>query len=113
MRTETKDRLNKAIRRQWFIKIGIGALAALAVVGVLELVGLDTAVENHLVEGRVEHVGPLPTKDARTGLLVDVMLADGRRAQVIALKTTDPHVGDHVTIAEHVHASGRTTFTWR
>jgi hypothetical protein len=29
------------------------------------------------------------------------------------LKTTDPHVGDNVEVAEHVHGSGRVTFSWK
>jgi hypothetical protein len=42
-----------------------------------------------------------------------VKLDDGRLAHVMVLKTTDPHIGDHVQIAEHVHGTGRVTFTWK
>jgi hypothetical protein len=37
----------------------------------------------------------------------------GRRVSVMALKTTDPHVGDHVEITEHRHHTGRITYSWK
>lgn len=113
MRSETKDRLERALWRRRLGQLGLGAVAAILAGGVFWLEDLDRHVENRHVAGRVEHVGPLPSKDARTGVLVDVVLDDGRHAEVIALKTADPHVGERVTITEHHHASGRTTFTWR
>jgi hypothetical protein len=47
------------------------------------------------------------------GLSVDVALEDGRHVHVLALKTTDPHVGDRVEIAELVHGTGRVTYSWK
>ncbi len=60
-------------------------------------------------------IGPLSgttTKAIEEGLAVDVKLEDGRRARD-GFKTTDPHVGDHVQVAEHIHGTGRTTFSWK
>jgi hypothetical protein len=31
----------------------------------------------------------------------------------MALKSTNPQVGAHVAIVEHIHWSGRTTFSWK
>jgi hypothetical protein len=55
----------------------------------------------------------LNSKDASRAVTVDVELDDGRHVTVIALKTTDPHVGDHVLVSEHRHRTGRVTFTWK
>jgi hypothetical protein len=40
-------------------------------------------------------------------------LDSGRRVNVLVLKTTDPHVGDHVQITEHRHHTGRVTYSWK
>jgi hypothetical protein len=64
----------------------------------------------------VTGIGPFSVPGATgkaDGLSVDVDLDDGRRARVVAVKTTHPKVGDHVEIAEHIHATGRHTFTWK
>jgi hypothetical protein len=53
------------------------------------------------------------TKAIEDGLAVDVKLEDGRVVHVMALKTTDPHIGDHIEIAEHIHGTGRITFSWK
>jgi hypothetical protein len=31
----------------------------------------------------------------------------------LVLRTTDPHVGDHVQITEHRHETGRVTYSWK
>jgi hypothetical protein len=94
-----------------------GGLAVLLVISAgFWLTGLDANVETRHVAGVVEYVGPLSgtnTKSIEEGLAVDVKLADGRLAHVMALKTTNPRVGDHVEVAEHIHGSGRVTFSWR
>lgn len=113
MRSETRDRLERTIRRQRLARLAVGGLAAVAFAVVLALASLDMSVESHQVTGHIERVAALTTKDARSGLAVDVALDDGRHVHVLALKTTDPHVGDRVSIAEHHHASGRSTFSWR
>ncbi len=54
-------------------------------------------------------VGPLNIKSTRMveeGLSVQVALQGGRLVSVMALKKTDPHVGDHVEITEHRHRTG-------
>jgi hypothetical protein len=68
------------------------------------------------VPGTVVAVGPRnvrSTKMVETGRSVDVDLDSGRRVNVMALKTTGPHVGDHVQITEHRHRTGRVTYSWR
>ncbi|HEX2839837.1 hypothetical protein [Hyphomicrobium sp.] len=116
MRDETRRKLERQLwldRLKW-IGAGLG-LAALAGVG-LWVTGLDATVETHHVPGVVATVGPLvgtTTKAIEEGLAVDVKLDDGRLVHVMALKKTDPHVGDHVEVAEHVHGTGRVTYTWK
>jgi hypothetical protein len=53
------------------------------------------------------------TQAIQNGLSVDIKLADGRHAVVIAEKSTNPTVGTEVAIVEHIHGSGRTTFSWK
>jgi hypothetical protein len=40
-------------------------------------------------------------------------LDSGKRVNVLVLKTSHPHIGDHVQIAEHRHHTGRITYSWR
>ncbi|WP_295558915.1 hypothetical protein [uncultured Hyphomicrobium sp.] len=116
MRDETRRRLERQLwwqRAKW---AGAG-VAALAVVGLgFWATGLDATVETHHVQGVVAAIGPLvgkSTKAIEEGLAVDVKLDDGRTVHVMVLKTTDPHVGDHVQVAEHVHGTGRVTYSWK
>jgi multidrug efflux pump subunit AcrA (membrane-fusion protein) len=116
MRDETKRRLDRQLflQKVKWTAAGVAILAGLG--GGLWVSGLDASVETHHVSGVVEAVGPLVGGSSRSienGLGVDVRLHDGRRVHVAALKTTDPHVGDNVEVAEHVHGSGRVTFTWK
>lgn len=116
MRDETKRRLE---RQLWWERIkwagaGLGILACVA--GGLWATGLDATVETRHVPGVVQAIGPLVGGSIRAseeGLAVDVKLDDGRLVHVTALKRTDPHVGDRVEIAEHVHGTGRVTYSWR
>jgi hypothetical protein len=116
MRDETRRRLNRQLfaeRLKW-IAAGIAVLACIA--GGLWVTGLDANVETRQVAGVVETVGPLVGAKSiaiEEGLAVDVKLVDGRTAHVMALKKTDPKVGDHVQVAEHIHGTGRVTFTWK
>ena len=116
MRDETRRRLDQKLfydRLKW---IGAGMAAAGCVAGGFWLTGLDANVETRRVAGVVENVGPLVGAKSiaiEEGLAVDMKLADGRVAHVMALKKTDPHVGDHVEVAEHIHGTGRTTFSWK
>lgn len=113
MRSETGVRLERVIRRRRLIRLSAVGAVALAMVAVMWLEELDLRVENRPASGHVERVAALAGKDSLRGLLVDVALDDGRHVEVVALKSTDPHVGDRVTIIEHRHATGRTTFTWK
>ncbi len=116
MREDTRRRLERALLLQRAKWIGGAVAVLLFVAGGFWLTGLDANVETHHVPGVVSYVGPLSgtsTKSIEEGLAVDVTLGDGRVVHVMALKTTDPHVGDHVEVAEHVHGSGRVTFSWR
>ncbi len=116
MRDETRRKLERQLwldRLKW-IGAGVG-LAAFAAVG-LWVTGLDATVQTRHVPGVVAAVGPLvgtTTKAIEEGLAVDVKLDDGHLVHVMALKKTDPHVGDHVEVAEHMHGTGRVTYTWK
>jgi hypothetical protein len=94
-----------------------GGLAVAAVMGIgFWFTGLDASVETRHVPGVVQTIAALNgsnTKSIEEGLAVDVKLDDGRLAHVMVLKTSEPHVGDHVEIAEHIHGTGRTTFSWK
>lgn len=116
MRDETRKRLERALwmqKAKW-VGAGLGVLAVAA--AGLWFTGLDASVENRHVAGVVAKVGPLNgmnTQAVETGLAVDVKLDDGRVAHVMVLKTTDPQVGQHTEIIEHVHGTGRSTFSWK
>lgn len=116
MREETRKKLERALWMRRLKWLGAGLAAAVAMAGVFMLESLDMTVENRPVHGVVERVGPLlgvGFKAATQGLSVDVKLDDGRRVNVMALKTTNPHAGDNVQIAEHVHGTGRVTYSWK
>jgi len=116
MREETRLKFEREVRKQWIAR---GAMAAgfLAVLVVAAwFTDLDAHVEKRQVAGVVESVSPIQggtTQAIQNGLSVDVKLADGRHAHVIAEKATNPTVGAQVAIVEHVHGSGRTTFSWK
>lgn len=116
MRDETRKRLERQLWLQRLKWIGGGlAIAACASLG-FWWTGLDASVETRHIAGVIEKVAPLTganSKAIEEGLAVDVKLDDGRLAHVMALKTRDPHVGDHIEIAEHTHGTGRVTFTWK
>ena len=116
MRDETRRRLDRQLAVQKLKWAGAGAVILGCVAGGLWFTGLDATITTHRVPGVVEAVGPVvggSTQMIETGLSVDVKLVDGRRVHVLALKTTDPHVGDTVQIAEHVHGTGRVTYSWK
>jgi hypothetical protein len=116
MREETRRKLERALWRERAKKAAIAA-AALAAIGVFFVYeDYDARVENIRVPGTVISVGPLNvrnTKMVEAGLSVDVTLDSGRRVNVMALKTSNPHVGDHVEITEHRHRTGRVTYSWK
>jgi hypothetical protein len=116
MRMETRRRLE---RQLWFERgkwIAAGVALVAIVAGGLWFTGLDATVETRHVPGVIEKIGPLVGTSSQAieeGLAVDVKLEDGRLVHVMVYKKTDPHVGDHVQIAEHIHGTGRITFTWK
>jgi hypothetical protein len=116
MRAETRRKLDRALWRERAKRAGIG-LALVALAGAAFVFeDLDAHVEDVRVPGTVIAVGPLSTNSTKmveTGLSVDVTLDSGPRVSVMALKTTNPHVGDHVRITEHRHGSGRVTYSWK
>lgn len=116
MREETRRLLDRKLRIARLKRVGLGAVALAFVAGGLWLSGLDATVETHRVHGVVEAVGPIVGTSSRAteqGLTVDVKLDDGRHVHVTTSKASDPHVGDDVHIAEHVHGTGRVTYSWR
>lgn len=116
MREETRKRLERTLllqRLKW-AGAGVGVLAFMA--AGFWYTGLDASVETRHVPGIVASIGPLngtSTQGVEEGLAVDVKLDDGRLAHVMVLKKSEPHVGDHVEVAEHIHGTGRVTFSWK
>lgn len=116
MREDTRKRLERVIRMRR-LKIAGAGLAGAALMGLgFWLTGLEASVETRHLPGVVTAIGPYHGNSSlaiEQGLSVDVKLDDGRTAQVLALKSTNPHVGDHVEVAEHKHGTGRVTYTWK
>ncbi len=116
MREETKRRLERQLWLQRAKWVGAGVVLMVGMAVGFWATGLDATVETRHVAGTVSAVGPLvakTTKAIEDGLSVDVKLDTGRLVHVTVLKTTDPHVGDHVEVAEHVHGTGRVTYSWK
>jgi hypothetical protein len=117
MREETRRKLERALWRERLKKIGIGVAALALIAAYFVYEDVDARVDNVRVPATVTAVGPLNvrnTKLVEEGLAVEVALdSSGRHVSVMALKSTDPHVGDHVEITEHRHHTGRVTYTWK
>ena len=116
MRSETKKQLDRVLFMRKVKIAGAGLALAVAGAAVLYLTGLDASVENRTVAGVIEKVGPYNgtnNQGVMNGLAVDVKLDDGREAHVLVMKKDAPTVGDRIQVVEHVHGSGRTTFTWK
>lgn len=116
MREETRRRFERQIYKRWFIRGGIGLFALLIVSFFIWFEGLDAHVEKRQVSGVVEKVAPVSginTQFIQNGLAVDVKLDDGRIAHVLVLKTSNPEVGMHVLITEHIHGTGRSSYSWK
>lgn len=114
MRHETKVKFDRLLRRQRLRRIGIVVAAVSAIGLALAFEDLDAHVENVRIGGQIDAVAPLVSKSAATadGLTIGVRLDDGRHIQVVAYKSRDPHVGDHIEVTEHRHWSGRVTHTY-
>lgn len=117
MREETRRKLERALWVERIKKIAIGAAALVAIAAYFVYEDFDARIDNIHVPATVISVGPLNIKNTQMveeGLSVEVALDDGgRKVNVMALKTTDPHVGDHVQITEHRHHTGRVTYSWK
>jgi hypothetical protein len=116
MRSTTKAKLDQAIRLQWMKRAGVAAGVLALIAGGLWYTGLDATVENRHVKGVIQTVSPaagMTSQVVETAMSVAVKLDDGRQAKVIALKTSEPKVGQAVEITEHIHGTGRSTFTWK
>ena len=116
MRDDTRKHLDRLI---WLrrAKIAGGLLLVCGLIaGGFALESLEATVDNRIVGGVVAAISPLSVPAATgkaDGLGVDVVLDDGRHAHVVALKSSNPKVGEHVEIAEQIHGTGRHTFTWK
>lgn len=117
MREETRRKLERALWVERLKKIAIGVVALVAIGAYFVYEDFDARIDNVRVPATVVSVGPLNIKNTQMveeGLSVEVALDDGgRKINVMALKTTDPHVGDHVQITEHHHHTGRITYSWK
>ncbi len=116
MREETRLKFEREVRKQWIRRGAIAAGGLVVVAALAWFTNLDAHVEKREVSGVVENVSPIQggsTQAIQNGLNVDVKLDDGRHAHVMAMKTTHPEVGARIAIIEHVHWSGRTTFSWK
>lgn len=116
MREETRKKLERALWRERMKKVALGGVALVAIGLYFLFEDYDARVENVRVPATVVAVGPLNTNSTKlveSGLSVDVALDSGRHVTVLALRKTDPHVGDHVQITEHRHRTGRITYTWK
>jgi hypothetical protein len=116
MREETRRKLDRAIWRERMKKVGMGLAAAVVIAAYFVYEDYDGRVDNVRVPARVTEVGPLNIKNTKMveeGLSVQVTLDNGHLVSVMALKKTDPHVGDHIEITEHRHRTGRVTYSWK
>ena len=114
MREETKRKLTQAIWRERMKKAGIG-LAILAAIGaVMAYQSFDMQVTLTRVGGTVVAIDPLVSKtSAATGENVKVKLDNGPLIRVMALKSRELKVGDHIEVTEQRHGSGRVTHIFK
>jgi hypothetical protein len=116
MREETRRKLERQIWLQRAKKIGIGLGIAAVMAAAFVYEDYDSRMENFRVPATIVSIGPLNTTNTQAIeklLAVEVELENGRRTTVQVLKTTQPHVGDHVQITEHRRHTGRVQYTWK
>src|SRR5262245_43654162 len=116
MREETRRKLNRALWVQRMKQIAIGIAAAVAIGAYFVYEDYDARIDNKRVPATIGAIAPLNIKNTRMveeGLSVEVALNDGRRINVMVMKTSEPHVGDKVEITEHHHHTGRVTYSWK
>lgn len=117
MSEDTRRKLNQALMRERLKKAGI-ASAILAVIGLyIAYQNLDLAVDNTQVAGVIETVEPFtaPTSAANVAqgpaVTLGVKLDDGEHVRVLAYKSRDPKIGDHIDVTRHHHHTGRVTYS--
>ena len=116
MRSDTKQRLDKALRLQKLKYVAMACGVAAVLAAGLWFTSLDATVTNKQVAGTITELAPpagMSTVVVETALMATLKLDDGRRAQVLVNKASHAEVGQKVEIAEHVHGSGRSTFSWK
>ena len=116
MYEDSRKKLERQLMLQRLKWVGAGALVVLVIAAAMWVQGIDATVTTHKVGGVIERVGPVPGASGAaigTAVLVDIRLDDGREARVVAKTASEHAVGTHVEIAEHVHGTGRSNFSWK
>lgn len=117
MRHEVRRKLDWELRKRNLRRAGFAVCALAVFAGALWFEGLDAKVVNRHVAGTVTDFEPFVGRSSQAiqeGLDVSVKLDEsGHTVHVLALKTTHPQRGDHVEIVEHLHGSGRATYSWK
>ena len=116
MRSDTKAKLDQAIRLQRMKYIAMGCGVAVVLSALMWFIGRDAIVENKQTAGvitELEAAAGQGTSIVEQDLMASIKLDDGRKARVLIPKTVNPAVGKHVQFAEHVHGTGRSTFSWK
>ena len=114
MREDTKKRLERAIWMERAKKAGIGVAIVAAIALAFGYENLDMMVTNTQVGGTVTDIEPLVSKsNSADGETLRVKLDDGHTVSVLALKSRNIKLGDHLDVTEHHHATGRVTHTMK
>lgn len=116
MREDTRRKFEQALWRERMRKVGVAAAIVAAMAAFTVLWSLDASEVKTRIPGEITQVTPIAgvsTQATQQGLNVDVKLANGSTIRVMALKTSEPKVGDHIEVTEHKHGTGRVTYTWK
>jgi hypothetical protein len=116
MRSETREKIDRAIRLQRLKYVAMGCGAAAVLSALMWFTGRDAIVENKRVSGvitELEAPAGMSTQVVEPSVYASIKLDDGRKARVLVMKSTNPAVGNHIEIAEHVHGTGRSTYSWK
>lgn len=114
MREDTRKKLNQMLWIERTKKAGIGLAIAATISLAFSIESLDLMVTHSKVAGTIERIEPWVSKQS-TGkaYTIGIKLDDGRHVSVIEEDTHEPHIGDRVEIAEHRHATGRVTHSFK
>jgi hypothetical protein len=116
MRSDTKAKIDAAIRKQRLKYVAMGCGVAVLLGCALWFTGRDAIVSNKQVGGVISEIDAaagMSSQVVEQAVMASIKLDDGRKARVLVLKATNPAVGQHVDIAEHIHGTGRSTFSWK